>query len=387
MTTPDPETPELRAPRPAFPVLSRRSALKMSGLVAIVGATSVAGVVSAANPQTLVAPRPKIRPRSDWAGNLKPVGPLVREDVKFLIIHHSQSPNGYSRAKVPATLRSFYHFHTGTKGWPDVAYNFFVDEYGVIWEGRAGSLAKPVQGSATGGNQGFSQLCCFVGDFTARPPSAAAMRSMAQLLAWLAGRYQIDLSGRTPITFTSRGSNKWRRGRKVTAKPVAGHRDMSMTACPGDALYALITGTLTKSALAVATGRAIVPTTPQPAKTPKPTPADPSTSNTGATPKPSQTSEASRPVSSASTTAGTGQATSVTTSGQSTVTAEPTSSHATSVRPTKPTESTNTAAHAGEYTAHGWTSGAYTGAGIVGAGIVGALTWAAYRHHGKTPPT
>ncbi len=54
--------------------------------------------------------------------------------------------------------------HTGPdKGWPDIAYNFMVDRFGQIFEARAGSLAGPVAGSATGGNQGFSQLCCFLG--------------------------------------------------------------------------------------------------------------------------------------------------------------------------------------------------------------------------------
>ena len=58
--------------------------------------------------------------------------------------------------------------HTGaSKGWPDVAYNFFIDRHGTVWEGRAASLEGPVMPDATGGSQGFAQLCCFVGDHTA----------------------------------------------------------------------------------------------------------------------------------------------------------------------------------------------------------------------------
>lgn len=56
--------------------------------------------------------------------------------------------------------------------------------------------------------------------------------------AWLADRYAIDLTAL--VTFTSRGSNRWKRGAEVTTDPVAGHRDMSLTACPGDALYPLV---------------------------------------------------------------------------------------------------------------------------------------------------
>lgn len=355
---------------------TRRQALKLSGLMAVLAATSLASVTTAASPRGFTAPKPLIRPRSDWANGLEPVGPISREDVKFLIIHHSQSPNGYSPANVPGTLRGFYTFHTGKKGWPDVAYNFFVDEFGVIWEGRAGSLAGPVQGSATGGNQGFTQLCCFVGDFTARPPSQAAMESMAKLLAWLAGRYQIDLTGRTPIEFTSRGSNKWKRGKKVSTKPVVGHRDMSMTSCPGDALYALITGTLTKSAIVAAGQSAKTPGRPQPQNTQSKTLGDTGRPVTGSQPTPTS--------SRFGTPAGTAKAT--TTPTPSTSTSKTQSSPSPGQSSPLSGQSSSASGHpaaAGEpvaYSAKGWDSGAYAGVGIVGASVVGAVTWAAYHH-------
>lgn len=362
----------LSQPRP-----SRRQTLKLSGAMAVLGAMSLAGVATAASSRARVAPKPMIKPRSAWAQGLAPVGPIPREDVKFLIIHHSQSPNGYSPAKVPATLRGFYKFHTGKKGWPDVAYNFFVDDYGVIWEGRAGSLAGPVQGSATGGNQGYTQLCCFVGDFTARPPSPAAMAAMAKLLAWLAGRYQIDLTGQTPIVFISRGSNKWKRGRKVTTRPIVGHRDMSMTACPGDALYALITGTLTKAAISAAgqttpqpRQTATSPTKPQPDTT---TPTAPQTTNS----QPASTTES--PTAAPTSFGRPATTRSIPPTTKTTANPTPTVSPSTSAALSPSGEATATSEPVA-YTTSGWDSGAYAGAGIVGATVVGALTWAAFQH-------
>src|SRR5690606_10087859 len=131
------------------------------------------------------------------------------------------------------------------KGWPDIAYNFLIDRYGEVWEGRAGSLDHPVRGDATGGNQGFSQLVCLIGDFTTELPSEEAQHSLVLTLAWLADRYGIDTSAESSVSFTSRGSNRWPEGTPVTTTPIAGHRDMSHTSCPGDAFYPLVAERIT----------------------------------------------------------------------------------------------------------------------------------------------
>jgi hypothetical protein len=204
--------------------------------------------VSAAPPAEALAGL-AVHPRDDWADGRAATGPLRVEadgDVRFLLVHHSASSNGYDAADVPGLIRSFYAAHTGGKGWPDVAYNFFVDRYGEIWEGRTGSLAAPVIADATGGNQGFSQLCCLIGDHGIEPPTAAALDSLGRLLAALADRYGIDTAPGATTTFISRGSNRWPEGETVTAGTIAGHRDMSRTECPGDACYRLIPGAITE---------------------------------------------------------------------------------------------------------------------------------------------
>ncbi|NHC12898.1 peptidoglycan recognition protein family protein [Motilibacter deserti] len=187
------------------------------------------------------APRRPLRvlPRDSWARGLPPRGPLPREaagDVRFLLVHHTASTNDYGRGDVAPALRSFFRFHTGPdKGWPDLAYNFLVDRFGRVWEGRSGSLAGPVMPSATGGTQGFSQLACYIGDHTSEPPTPAAERAMVSLLAVLADRYALDVPG--TARFVSRGSNRWPEGRSVTTPTIAGHRDMSLTTCPGETVY------------------------------------------------------------------------------------------------------------------------------------------------------
>lgn len=239
--------------------------------------TAVALGLGHPGPYAAAAPaQPTIRPCGDWAQGRTATGHRAEEDVRFLIIHHSESPNTDAEGAIPGRLRSFFDYHTRAKGWPDVAYNFFVDPFGTIWEGRVGSLAGPVRGDATGGNQGFSQLCCFVGDHSATPPTDAALTAMAALVAWLAGRYAIDLGAGPTIGFTSRGSNRWPAGTAVTTDPVVGHRDMSQTSCPGDALYPLVRSRILPAAqvLTGAHGPTRTPT-PTPPLTPEPAEASP----------------------------------------------------------------------------------------------------------------
>lgn len=179
-----------------------------------------------------------IMPRTAWATDRPPLGPLPPEDVRFLLVHHTVTHNDYVKDDVPHFLRGFFDHHTSDrKGWNDIAYNFIIDRFGQIWEARAGSLAGPVAGDATGGNQGFTQLCAIIGDFTEVMPSDESLDSLSLLLAALAIRYQIDTAPGATITFNSRGSNRWPAGDAVRTATVAGHRDMSKTACPGDTFY------------------------------------------------------------------------------------------------------------------------------------------------------
>ena len=152
-----------------------------------------------------------VRPRAEWAGGLPVPGPLEQEaagDVRFLIVHHSASTNRYAADDVRPDPRLPLVPHRAGEGLAGRRLLFLVDRYGGVWEGRAGSLAGPVKPFATGGSQGFAQICCFIGEHTAEPPTPAAQRSMVLLLVGLADRYAIDPAPRATTTFVSRGSNR-----------------------------------------------------------------------------------------------------------------------------------------------------------------------------------
>jgi hypothetical protein len=178
-----------------------------------------------------------IHPRSDWGADLAPKWAMAAEDVRFLLVHHTASSNNVPDPR--SVIRGVYAFHTSSaKRWPDVVYNFFVAPDGSVWEGRAGSLDGPVAADATGGNQGFAQLVCLIGNHVDVPPTAPAQDSLVKTLAWLAGRYSLNTYADGKTTFVSRGSNKFPAGTTITTPIISPHRDVTFTACPGDAAVA-----------------------------------------------------------------------------------------------------------------------------------------------------
>lgn len=186
-----------------------------------------------------VAPGLSIVPRDEWGADLPPRGPLASEDVRFLLVHHTAST--FLLDDPRRVIRSVHAFHTGPqKRWPDVAYNFFVAPDGSVWEGRAGSLDGPVEASATGGNQGYAQLVCLIGDHSNTAPTTMAQDSLVRVLAWLADRYQLGVHRGASATFVSRGSDRYPAGAVVTTPVISPHRAVTYTACPGDAAVALL---------------------------------------------------------------------------------------------------------------------------------------------------
>ena len=229
---------------------------------------TTAGLSLAANAFVSPATDLTVNPRSSWDSDRPPTGPLSSEDVKFLIVHHSASHNGHTSADTPDILRGWFDYHTGPdRGWNDIAYNFIIDSEGVMWEGRQGSLAGAVAGDATGGNQGYTQLVCVIGDFNTGQPTGAALDSLRTMLAWLADRHGVSTAPGAQVTFTSRGSNRWSAGTEVATPTIGGHRDMSKTSCPGDSLYSYVVGGLTADVEAARGGGSPAPTTTSPTTT------------------------------------------------------------------------------------------------------------------------
>lgn len=160
--------------------------------------------------------------------------------VRNAFVHHTDSVNDYAPADVPALLRGIYYFHTHTRQWCDIAYNFLIDRFGKVWEGRYGGITKPVIGAHTGGFNTGATGVSLIGEHGSAAVSKAERAALVGLLAWKLGYHGVD--PRASVTVTSGGSTRYAAGVVVTIPRVAGHRDVSVTACPGQLAYDLLPG-------------------------------------------------------------------------------------------------------------------------------------------------
>ncbi|MGW0703637.1 peptidoglycan recognition protein family protein [Streptomyces sp. NPDC002867] len=195
-----------------------------------------------------IGPRPRIVTRQGWGADesLREEGFVYTNSVKAAFVHHSDTGNNYSCQEAPSVLRSIYRYHVESSGWRDIGYNFAVDKCGNIYEGRAGGVAKPVQGAHTLGFNKNSTGIAVLGSYNSSNPPAAAVTAVARLTAWKLGLYGVNPKGK--VTLTSGGSGKYAEGTKVTLNAIAGHRDGFDTDCPGGRLYGKLGITRTASA-------------------------------------------------------------------------------------------------------------------------------------------
>jgi len=92
--------------------------------------------------------RPKIISRAGWGANESWVGdgPGLASSEKMVFVHHTDNSNSYLKSESAALVRAIYRYHTQTRGYSDIAYNFLIDRYGQIFEGRHGGAANAVIG-------------------------------------------------------------------------------------------------------------------------------------------------------------------------------------------------------------------------------------------------
>jgi hypothetical protein len=157
--------------------------------------------------------------------------------VQAAFVHHTVSLNNYTAQEAPGIVLSICRFHRNSNGWNDLGYNFLVDKYGVLYEGRAGGINQPVVGAQTQGYNATTTGIANIGDHTSVPQSAQALDAMARLIRWKLPLHGAPTSGTTPLVSAGGSSNKYRAGVTVQVHRVSGHRDTNSTACPGDALY------------------------------------------------------------------------------------------------------------------------------------------------------
>jgi hypothetical protein len=174
--------------------------------------------VAAENGAAAIGPaagQPAIRSRSQWGAAPYNGTPDYAYTLIRAVVHHTVNGNDYSQAQVPGMIRGIQSYHQGANGWSDIGYNFVVDRFGTIWEGRQGGVDRPVIGAHAENYNTGAVGVSVLGEFTSVAPPEAVINSLQVLIGW-----KLALHGTTP-----------------SADNVLGHRNVGQTACPGQRLY------------------------------------------------------------------------------------------------------------------------------------------------------
>ena len=188
--------------------------------------------------QPLMTETPTIVMRAEWGANeaIKRAPPRYADGVHFAIVHHTAGSNSYSASQSASIVRAIELYHVQANGWNDIGYNFLVDKYGQIFEGRYGGMTRAVIGAhAEGFNVGSAGIA-LLGNYNSAKLTSAARSALVSLLAW-----RLDLAHVDPLSKVVRvsdGNPRYPAGRKVTLNAISGHRDTGPTSCPGTNLYA-----------------------------------------------------------------------------------------------------------------------------------------------------
>ncbi|HUR48101.1 MAG TPA: N-acetylmuramoyl-L-alanine amidase [Acidimicrobiales bacterium] len=193
---------------------------------------AVAGL--GASPAGALVARPEIHTRGEWVAREPKVAPTYGA-VKVGFVHHTVGANEYTAAEVPGIIRSIQAYHMDANGWDDIGYNFLVDRFGRVWEGRGGGIEHSVIGAHAGGFNTNSTGVAVLGTFTDVAAPVAATAAVSRLLSWKLPFHGSDPASQSAIQ--SKGSTRYAEGQVVTLPNVSGHRDVSQTSCPGNRLY------------------------------------------------------------------------------------------------------------------------------------------------------
>lgn len=171
---------------------------------------------------------PRVISREEWGAD-ESVGdqcwdPRLGTTFKMVFVHHTAGSNDYAESESAAVVRGILAYHVVSRGWCDIGYNFLVDRYGNVYEGRSGGIRQPVRGAHSGDYNVNTTGISAMGNFDIAAPSEAMKSALVKLISWRLGTAYHGGFGRTSVE-----GDKFAR--------ISGHRDAMSTACPGRYIY------------------------------------------------------------------------------------------------------------------------------------------------------
>ncbi|MEX2458338.1 MAG: N-acetylmuramoyl-L-alanine amidase [Actinomycetota bacterium] len=189
------------------------------------------------------APKPFMTGRPAWGANeaLRNCGPDYAPALKIAFVHHTATENNYPSTESDDIVRSIYFFHTETRGWCDIAYNFLVDRFGKVFIGRFGGVTLPVIGAAQQGFNTGAVSVAGIGSYGTTAP-AAMVGAIQRLLAWRLDVAHLPPKGWVWMISGGGPATKFPEGQGVSLPLISGHRHTGYTSCPGDMLFNQLPG-------------------------------------------------------------------------------------------------------------------------------------------------
>jgi hypothetical protein len=188
-------------------------------------------------------------PRDSWgAAQVPPRSAPSYGVVQAAFVHHTAGNIDYAPEDSPGIVLGIARYHIQSNGWNDIGYNFLVDKYGNVFEGRAGGIEAAVVGAqAEGFNRDTTGIAC-LGTFTAVALDDPGLEALAKLIGWKLSIHGVPVQGQVTLTSGGGSTNRYRAGTPVVFERISGHRDSNQTSCPGDQLYAQLPHLRTRAA-------------------------------------------------------------------------------------------------------------------------------------------
>jgi hypothetical protein len=165
------------------------------------------GLGVSCSPKTSI---PEIITQSNWGS--KPIPDTLSyaiHSINKITIHHGGVAYPESKNAIEY-LSNLQAWSRREKQWPDIPYHYLITPDGIIYEGRADSLAGDTN---TSYNPSGHLLICALGNFDEVEISEIQYKRLIELTAYLAQKHRIDFES------------------------IKTHKDYAETDCPGKNLY------------------------------------------------------------------------------------------------------------------------------------------------------
>ncbi|KQZ88742.1 hypothetical protein ASD62_04890 [Phycicoccus sp. Root563] len=216
------------------------------------------------------AAQPTIITRAQWGADERLRGSkTLSSTIKAITIHHTAGTNDYTPETAAAQVRGIYAYDTQGLGWADIAYNFLVDKWGRVYEGRAGSITEPVRGAHSMGFNTNTMGIAAIGNYETTSAPSAMVDSLAKVAGWKLSQYGVSPSATTQLTSQGGTGAKYAAGVTVTLPTVHAHQNTSYTLCPGKYLYPKMDTIRSKATSYASASAPVSNPTPAPVQTSK----------------------------------------------------------------------------------------------------------------------